>query len=65
MSDGPDLGRMNEDIAPHQFRVVVAGRWGTMLPQLVEAHSLREALRRAAELPLTAWFPIDDEEPQP
>lgn len=36
--------------------------WGdNMVPQEIRAYSLREALQKAQELPLSAWFP--DEEP--
>lgn len=33
-----------------------------LLPQEVRASSLREALAKAAELPLAAWFPTEDDE---
>jgi hypothetical protein len=32
-----------------------------MVPQEIEAEDVRQALHKAAELPLTRWYPAEDE----
>jgi hypothetical protein len=51
----------------HLFRISVylqghGADWGSdLIPQEIRAYSLDEALQKARELPLSAWFPDEDE----
>jgi len=49
-----------EDAQPHSTD---ADRWGQLRTVEVRAHSLKDALRKAADLPVHTWFEADGDAP--